>query len=201
MVPVQRGNLNISDSWRLFESLGAVEAKASRVTSRDYENSAKITFANSISAICGRKVQQTALRASSVTQMTFSDFTKSRIKLKSSNFYLLQSLLSALTQFVTESVCVGCFQVPLLAICALIRSLCAFESRKLSLIALFLAFFSVSRGSCSGACWFTQLNRVLLVGGWMSCWLPAKQALFAVAFVIICRLRIERMLGSPLWAM
>lgn len=88
--------------------------------------------------------------------------------------FRLQSLLSVLAHFVADKPCV-CWprlfqQLLFLTICAFIRSFDDFVPRKLSFIARFTTFFSLSR-CITSACWFRSFNLLFLVGSGWICWL------------------------------
>lgn len=139
--------------------------------------------------------------------MKLSDFSKTfNDKLYLLRIRLQSLLLSALAYFGVDKT--GWFRLfqllPFLTICAFIRSFDDFVLRKLSFIARFLTFFSLSR-CITCACWFSSVNLLfLIVGGWICCWLLDTHSASVVA-VVVCvikrRLRVCIMFGRPLCAM
>lgn len=152
-----------------------------------------------------QEIRDTNLWKSWVTHMSIPqlfDFSSTKKKTQNADnkVYLLKfrlhSLLSVETLFGDDKFWFRLHQPLFLTICEFIRSLLAFEQLKLSLIARFLMFFSVSHCIIS-ACWFvTEL--LLLVGGWIFCRSPDTRS---QSSVIKRRLWARRMFGRPLYAM
>lgn len=144
----------------------------------------------------------TTAKATPISPKAFETFSNKIYLLT----FRLHSLLSVLAHFDVGGVCERViwfrwFQLPFLAMCWFIRSFFDFEFRKLSFIARFLMFFSLSR-CIERACWFMPGNWLRLLCGWICCWLSVTRSHSLVFVCVIkCRLWTSKMLGSPLCAM